>query len=88
MYNGRRAKISLIPARANARRVRGDKNTENLRARYIKHEPARLKSKIFAGQKRPSTVLSRTPFVFGFAPGRVCAFLRFGACERVTQHRA
>jgi hypothetical protein len=63
---------------------RGGKNTENLRARYIKHEPARLKSKIFPQAECPSPVLARTPFVFDFALGRVGAFLRFGACERVA----
>jgi hypothetical protein len=63
---------------------RGGKNTENLRARYIKHEPARLKSKIFLLAGRPSPVLAHAPFVFDFALGRVGAFLRFGACERVA----
>jgi hypothetical protein len=60
------------------------KTEKNLRARYIKHEPVRLKSKIFAGAERPSPVLARRPFVFDFALGGVCAFLRFGACERVA----
>ena len=63
---------------------RGGKNTENLRARYIKHEPARLKSKIFPAAKRPSPVIARAPFVFDFALGGVRASLRFGACQRVA----
>jgi hypothetical protein len=63
---------------------RGGKDTENLRARYIKHEPARLKSKIFPAAECPSPVLARAPFVFDFALGRVCASLRFGARERVA----
>jgi hypothetical protein len=66
---------------------RGGKNTENLRARYIKHEPARLKSKIFARAEQPSPVLARAPFVFDGAPGGVGAFLRFGARERVAGRR-
>jgi hypothetical protein len=46
VYDDSRTKISVMPAKARAP-GRGGKNTENLRARYIKHEPARLKSKIF-----------------------------------------
>ena len=63
---------------------RGGKNTKHLRARYIKHEPARLKSKIFAAAEPTLPVVARASFVFDFAFGGVCASLRFGARQRVT----
>jgi hypothetical protein len=83
VYDDSRAEISVMPAGACAP-GRGGKNTRNLRARYIKHEPARLKSKIFVAAEPPLPVLARAPFVFDFAFGGVRASLRFGAHERVA----